>query len=283
MSAEKNEMDIDFIREFAFHMRKHALAMAFSAGSHASHFGAGFSLIDILAVLYAHVLRLDKGNPTWPERDRVILSKGHGVLAYYAALAEYGYIPKEDLPSFEQDGSYLFGHPVRSPKHGIEFTNGSLGMGLSLGIGTALALKKRGSGSRVFVIMGDGEMDEGSVWEAFMAGSQFHLDNLIAVIDRNRMQLGGDTEGIISQDLLAERIPSFGWDCYEAQGHDLEDLTHTVQLALKCGRPSAIIAHTVKGRGFSFSEGNNAWHHAVLTQKQYESALEELEASYHGN
>ncbi len=257
--------------------------MALAAGGHASHFGAGMSIIEILAVLYGETLKLDKYNPEWADRDRLILSKGHGVIGYYAALVEYGYISQDEMRNFEQQGSFLMGHPIRTPEHGIEFTNGSLGMGLSLAIGTALAGKKKGQSYRTYVILGDGEMDEGAVWEGIMAAPQFCLDNLCAVVDRNHMQLGGDTEQIIAHRDIRQKFSNFGWDAYEVDGHDIAQLLDIFQNVGQNRAPTAIIANTVKGKGFSFAENNNAWHHAVMTQRQYDDALQELEESHHGN
>lgn len=271
------------IEDFAFHMRKHALNMAYSAGSHAAHFGGGMSIIEILAVLYGKILRLDKNNPTWEERDRFILSKGHGVIGYYAALAEYGYISKKDLETFEQENSYLMGHPVQMPEHGIEFTNGSLGMGLSLGIGTAISAKKRGYSYKTYVLVGDGECDEGAIWEGVMYASQLKLDNLCMIIDRNSFQLGGETNSIISHGNLCGKCDMFGWNAYETDGHCVSQLYEILNNIPKNGKPTAIVANTIKGRGFRFSENNNAWHHAVISSTQYEMALQELEDSYYGN
>lgn len=271
------------IEEFAFHMRQHALAMSHASGSHAVHFGAGMSVIDILAVLYSEVLNLDKKNPMWEERDRFILSKGHGVVGYYAALAEYGYIPLEELGKFEQENSCLMGHPIYTPEYGIEFTNGSLGMGLSLGIGTALSAKKKGKDYRTFVLLGDGESDEGSVWEGIMSAAQFQLDNLCVIVDRNRLQLGGDTEEIMAHGDLVKKYQAFGWNAYEVDGHNVEELCEAFSKILANKKPSAVIANTIKGKGFSFSENNNSWHHAVMTGTQYEEALKELEEGYYGN
>lgn len=266
----------DQLSAYALHMREHALKMSFAAGSHASHFGAGMSIIEILAVLYGKIMRLDKDNPRWEERDRFILSKGHGVTGYYAALRECGYLTDTDLEGFEQEGSFLMGHPVYNPDHGIEFTNGSLGMGPGLAIGVALAGRMRGRRYRTFVLTGDGELDEGSVWESIMAAPRFSLDRLCLIIDRNRMQLGGNTEEIMPHGDLKRKLEAFGWNTYETDGHDTGALYDIFAALPENGRPSAVIADTVKGKGFSFSENNNAWHHAVLTKDQYEHALEEL-------
>lgn len=280
MADEKILYDIE---EFAFHMRQHALKMALAAGSHAVHFGGGMSMIEILAVLYCKVMEIDRNNPTWEGRDRFILSKGHGVIGYYAALRECGYLSDKDLECFEQGDSILMGHPVYCPEHGIEFTNGSLGMGLGLAVGTALAGNKRGMKYRTYVLIGDGELDEGSVWEGILSASQFGLENLCLIIDRNRLQLGGETESIMAHGNLKVKIESFGWNVFEADGHDIKQLYDTFHRFPKNGKPSAIIANTVKGKGFSFAEGNNSWHHTVMTAVQYEEACRELEENYRGN
>ncbi|MCM1082960.1 MAG: transketolase [Clostridium sp.] len=275
--------DKEKTEEFAYHMRKYALDMSLAAGQHAVHFGAGMSIIDVLAVLYGSVLNLDCNDPLWEDRDRFILSKGHGVIGYYAALAEVGYVDEVELQSFESGTSFLLGHPVRTVKKGIEFTNGSLGMGLSLGIGTAIGAKKKGSSFKTYVLMGDGEMDEGSVWEALMAATQFKLDNLVAIVDRNHMQLGGNTEEIMAHGRLKDKLEAFGWDVYEIDGHNHDEIYNALTAKKRIDGPKAVIANTVKGKGFAFAENNNAWHHAVMTNKQYEEAIEELEVNYHGN
>lgn len=274
---------IQELEKFAFEMRKNALHMAYAAGNHAAHFGGAMSIIDILAVLYGKVMNLDKENPQWEERDRFILSKGHGSIGYYAALVEYGYIPKSEMDKFEQNDSYLMGHPIYTPEHGIEFTNGSLGIGLSLGIGTALAAKKKNQNYMAYVLLGDGEIDEGSVWEGVMAAPQFELDNLCMIIDCNGLQLGGKTEDIMSHNNLKTQLEAFGWNTVEVNGHDLETLYDTFKSVKKNKKPTAIVAHTIKGKGFSFSENNNVWHHAILTLPQYESAIKELEENFYGN
>ncbi len=271
------------LKEYAFHMRKHALDMSYAAGSHAVHFGAGMSIIEILATLYGGILNLKKDEPKWEERDRFILSKGHGVIGYYAALTEYGYINSEELKKFEQGNSFLLGHPVISPEHGIEFSTGSLGMGLSLGIGTAIAAKKKKRDYMTYVLIGDGEADEGSIWEGFTAAAHYKLDNLCVIVDRNHMQLGGNTEDVMAHGDLRAKVETFGWDVYEVEGHDLQVLYDTFKNTQRNERPTIIIANTVKGKGFQFSENNNAWHHAVMTLSQYEEAKKELEESYYGH
>ncbi len=266
------------ISEMSRRMRKTVLDMALEAGASSAHFGGALSIIEITATLFGSVMRYDPMNPEWDERDRFILSKGHGCLGYYSALAEAGFLTPEDLLSFEKTGTSLPGHPVINRKKGIEFSNGSLGMGLSLGIGVALAARRRKRNHRVFVLMGDGECNEGSVWEAAMAAAHFNLDNIVAIIDRNTLQQTGPNSTIMSVGDIADKWRSFEWDVYEVDGHDVGALYDVFCRPYAEGVPKAIVAHTVKGKGFSFSEGNNDWHHAVLTKKQYETALAEIES-----
>jgi transketolase len=264
------------IQEMAKRMRKKALDMALNAGAGSSHFGGGLSIIDITATLYGAIMNLDQKNPKWDNRDRFILSKGHGVLGYYTALSEIGYISEEDLKTFEKDGTYLFGHPVMKRSKGIEFSNGSLGMGLSLGIGVALAGRRKNMDYKVYVLMGDGECNEGSVWEAAMAGPHYRLDNLVAILDKNNLQQTGTNSEIMSVGDLASKWKSFGWKVFEIDGHNVPEIYNTFLSAKDQNGPVAIVANTIKGKGFSFAENNNAWHHAPLSSSQYEAALKEL-------
>lgn len=247
-----------------------------SAVGGSSHIGGGLSLVDITATLYGAVMKLDPMNPEWKERDRFILSKGHGVLGYYPALAEVGYIPEADLLQFEKTDSYLLGHPVMNRKMGIEFSNGSLGMGLSLGIGVALAGKRRKQNYKVYVAMGDGECNEGSVWEAAMAAAHFKLDNLVAIIDRNKLQQTGTNQDIMNTGDMAAKWRSFGWDVGEVNGHHHGELYDAFTGPRAEGKPFALVAHTTKGKGLSFAENNNDWHHATLTQKHYQQGMSEI-------
>lgn len=276
-NVKTREETINELREFAYSMRKSALETALEAGKLSTHFGGGLSIIDITATLYGAVMKLDPTNPTWEERDRFILSKGHGVVGYYTALAERGFIAKEELKTFERTGSALLGHPVMNRSKGIEFTNGSLGMGLSLGIGVALAGKAAQKDYKVYVLMGDGECNEGSVWEAAMSAPQFKLDNLVAIIDRNNFQLGGRNEEVLDLLDLRAKWDSFGWDAIEVDGHDHGQLYDVFTQPVSSGKPRCIVANTVKGKGVSFAENNNDWHHAVLTQNQYDQAILDIE------
>tara|TARA_Y100000590_G_scaffold139891_1_gene160309 strand:- start:1468 stop:2301 length:834 start_codon:yes stop_codon:yes gene_type:complete len=275
MSVNAKE-EIEKIKKFALEIRKNILEMAVSAGASSAHFGGALSITEIVSTLFSHQMKIDKKNPNWDERDRFILSKGHACLAYYAALCEIGYISKEELKTFEKNDSNLLGHPVINRKLGIDFSNGSLGMGLSLGIGVAIASKRRNKDYKVYVIVGDGECNEGSVWEAAMAAPNFNLDNLYVIVDKNNFQQTGSNKDIMNVDNLKDKWKSFGWDTAEINGHNIQELFNYFKDSDKIKKPKAIIANTIKGKGFSFSENNNDWHHSVLTKSFYEKALKEL-------
>ncbi len=248
--------------------------MALSAGASSSHFGGSLSTVEILSTLYKKFLKFDVSNPVWQERDRFILSKGHACLGFYSILYEMGYIKEDDLKLFEKNGSFLLGHPVINKKIGIEFSNGSLGMGLSLGIGVAMSIKKRALASKVYVLIGDGECNEGSVWEAAMSASHFKLNNLTVILDNNNFQQTGSNNEIMSSEKLFEKWKSFGWEVININGHDITEINDAFKKPATL--PKLILAKTIKGKGFSFAENNNDWHHKILTQKQYEEALKEL-------
>ncbi len=258
----------------ALNVRKKCLEIAFGLSPKPTHFGGALSTVDILSTLYFEIMNYDVKNPTWENRDRFFLSKGHSVLGYYVTLSKAGFITNEELLTYGQNDTFLPGHPVIHKKKGIESTNGSLGMGLSVGIGTAIAAKKKNLTARSYVLMGDGECNEGSVWEAIMAASHFKLDNLIAIIDRNRWQQTGAGSDIMDIGNLREKFTSFGWHALDINGHNIADI-YTALNEETDGKPKAIIARTIKGKGFSFSEENNAWHHAVLPEKLYNLGLAE--------
>jgi transketolase len=264
------------IKNFSNEIRKNILEMAFHAGANSSHFGGALSIVEIVSFLFSHKMKIKKDDPTWNDRDRFILSKGHACLAYYAALCEIGYIPKDKLKTFEKNDSDLLGHPVINRKLGIDFSNGSLGMGLSIGVGVALASKKNKKINDVYVILGDGECNEGSVWEAAMAAPNIGLTNLYAIIDKNNFQQTGTNKEIMSTENLVEKWKSFGWETNEVDGHDIEKIYDVFNQKNVSIKPKAIIANTIKGKGFSFSDNNNDWHHAVLSKALYEKAKEEL-------
>ena len=269
---------VELVKNFAFNLRKNILKMAFEAGSSSSHLGGALSIVEIVSFLFSYQMKIDKENISWEDRDRFILSKGHACLAYYAALAEIGFIDKNELNTFEKDDSNLLGHPVLNKKLGIDFSTGSLGMGLSIAIGLSIAAKKKKKDFKVYVIVGDGENNEGSVWEAAMSAPNFKLDNLCVIIDKNNFQQTGTNKEIMNTESLSEKWKSFGWEVSEANGHDVIELFNFFEK--KSPKPKLLIANTVKGKGISFSENNNDWHHAVLTKSFYEKALNELEAKY---
>ena len=264
------------IKNFALEIRKKILEMAVSAGSNSAHFGGALSITEIVSTLFAHQMKIDKTNPNWEERDRFILSKGHACLAYYAALSEIGYISSKELQTFEKNDTNLLGHPVINKDLGIDFSNGSLGMGLSLGIGVAISSKKKKKNFNVYVIIGDGECNEGSVWEGAMAAPNFKLNNLYVIIDKNNFQQTGSNKEIMSVENLIDKWSSFGWHTVELDGHNIQELCNFFDSSKKIDKPKAVIANTVKGKGFSFSENNNDWHHAVLSKSFYEKAIKEL-------
>ena len=231
-------------------------------GGGRGHIGSSMSPIEILRVLYDEVMRYDPANPRWPDRDRFILSKGHGCLAQYALLADKGFFPRETLGSFCKRDSILGGHPDAGTSPGVEASTGALGHGLSIGIGMALAARLQKRPSRVFVVMGDGEINEGSVWEAAMSAGKHRLSNLVAIVDYNKIQSYSFTDEVQPLDPLPEKWASFGFDAVEVDGHDVEALSALFsRLPLSADKPTAIIAHTVKGRGVPFAEHQPSWHH----------------------
>ena len=262
---------------FSNKIRKNILKMGFFAGSKSAHLGGALSISDIISYLFSNMTFTSKEGDE-ENRDRFILSKGHSCLAYYSALFEIGFLNDNDLKSFEQDDSDLLGHPVANKKIGIDFSTGSLGMGLSLGVGVAISLKKKKINKKVFVILGDGECNEGSVWEAAMAASKFNLENLIVIVDKNNFQQTGTTLDIMPNEKLEAKWKSFGWNTQSIDGHDYDQIeNYFTKIDLNSKAPNALIANTIKGKGVSFIENDNNWHHAVLTKKNYEDALMELE------
>ncbi len=270
---ESNYKEIEL---HARNMRKLMLDMGRHAGAHAAHMGGALSIADVMSVLYFGVMNIREKGMSSLDRDRLILSKGHASLGLYSALIESGLMPESMKNTFEDDNSALLGHPVKNRELGIEFTNGSLGMGLSIGIGVAIAFQKKQKNNKVYVVLGDGECNEGSVWEAFMAASHFKLNNLIAIIDCNKFQLTGATDDIMSLGSMSEKLKAFGWKVDEVKGHDVPTLCNVLDPIKSMNKPHAIVMDSIKGKGFSFSENNNAWHHAVVTQNTYEQGLAEL-------
>jgi len=264
------------IEQFSKNIRKNIIETAYIAGSSSAHIGGALSSVEILTTLFFGVMNYNKNNYQSVDRDRFILSKGHGCLVYYSALVEKGIMPKETLRTFEKSDSDLLGHPIKNNKLGIEFSNGSLGMGLSLGVGVAIACKKKKLNNKIYVLLGDGECNEGSVWEAAMSCSHFKLDNLIVTIDRNNFQQTGTSQQIMNYNNLKMMWESFGFLTEEVDGHNVEQLRNVYTKNLIKDKPKAILANTIKGKGISFAENDNNWHHAVLSKSIYEKAMAEL-------
>jgi transketolase len=242
----------------------------------AGHVGGSCSSADLVAALYFYKMKYDPKNPEWDGRDYFLLSKGHVAILQYAALAEAGFFPVSDLPRCKEIGFYLQGHPhLGTP--GIEAGTGSLGQGLSLGSGMAIGLKLDRKPNRVYVLVGDGEMDEGQIWEAAMSSGAKKLDNLCAIIDNNGLQAQGRTADRLDQGDISAKWRAFGWNVIEIDGHNMEQILTALDEAEKFkGKPTAIIAHTIKGKGISFAENQVGYHNRALTQEEYDKALEEL-------
>jgi len=263
------------LEELARRLRVHSIKMTHSGK--ASHVASSLSMAELLAVLYTRVLQVDPVNPDWPARDRFILSKGHGCAAYYAILAEAGFFPLDWLDSFYQDGSKLAGHATHTYVPGIEVSTGSLGHGLSMAAGMALAAKRDGESYRVFCMLSDGECDEGSTWESILFAPHHKLDNLVAIVDYNKIQALGTIKEVMDLEPFADKWRAFGWAVREIDGHDPGEIQDALQqVPLEPGRPSCLIAHTVKGKGVSFMENNLLWHYRSPQGEEYRAALAEL-------
>ena len=242
------------------------------------HLGGSCSVADIVAVLYFHKMRHDPANPKWADRDRFLLSKGHAALAQYAALAECGYFPIDELKTLKELGSILQGHPDMSKTPGIEANTGSLGQGLSMACGMAMAGKLDKKDYRVYCILGDGEIAEGQIWEASMTASYYKLDNLVAILDKNGVQAMGPVAERYDTNPHGEKWKAFGWHVIEIDGHDIKQIAEALDKADQIkGRPVMIIADTVKGKGVPFAEGKAAFHHGIMTQQQFETARQLFE------
>ncbi|MGB8455423.1 MAG: transketolase [Anaerocolumna sp.] len=260
----------------AFELRKDILDMIYRGKC--GHIGGDFSVTDILVTLYYRQMNVSPELVNNPNRDRFILSKGHSVEALYAVLADRGFFPKEDLLTYSMYQSKYIGHP-NNKVNGIEMNSGSLGHGLSVSVGMAIAGRMDQASYRVYTVMGDGELAEGSVWEGAMAGGHYKLDNLCAVIDRNRLQISGSTEEVMSQDSQEERWAGFGWNVLHAIGNDIKSLDSAFEQAkVTKGKPTVIIADTIKGYGVSFIENSVPWHHKVPSEEEYQKAIIELKA-----
>jgi transketolase len=241
------------------------------------HPGGSLSAADIMSVLYFSVLKIEPDNPQWPDRDRFVLSKGHAAPVLYAALAERGFFPREELVNLRQTGHFLQGHPDMLKVPGVDMSTGSLGQGFSAAAGMALAGKIDQKTYRVYCLLGDGEIAEGLVWEAAMAAAHYKLDNLVAVLDYNGLQIDGTNEEVMNSAPLADKWRAFGWNVLEVDGHDVEELLNSLELAKNFqGKPTIIVAKTTKGKGVSFMENQAGWHGSAPSPEQAELALAEL-------
>lgn len=273
MCQSKNEV-IDKIYRFNRHIHVMGLEMALDAGKSGSHIGGSFSCMEIFSVLYGGILKYDVNNPTWDERDRFIPSKTHCILANFPSLVEAGFVTKDKLMSFHEDNGLFAGHPWNI-NIGLEFAGGSLGMGLSVGIGMALYAKRYGKKYKVYVLLGDGECNEGSVWEAFMSAAKFSLDNLIAIVDYNNMQFDGENDRIMPIASMSDKLKAFGWDAVDVDGHSIEQLYDTFSISGN-NKPRAIIAHTIKAHGIPSLENQAVSHHSELKQCDYDFVMKEI-------
>ncbi len=272
----RKALPVDELEKIARKIRRHIIIMTGNAGS--GHPGGSLSAADIVTALYFNIMRHDPENPAWPDRDRFILSKGHAAPLLYAALAESGYFPLETLPTLRKLGSSLQGHADSNVTPGVEMTAGSLGQGLSFSVGVALAGRLNSQDYRVYVMLGDGECDEGQVWEAAMAAAHFRVDNLTAIVDNNGLQIDGWNRDVMNIEPLNDKWKSFGWHVIEVDGHNIPRLLDAFKEAQSVkGKPSVIIAHTVKGKGVSFMENNVDFHGKAPNAEQVELALKELE------
>ena len=273
---EKRREQAEALAARAKHMRITALKMANRCGGNA-HLGGGLSIMEAMAALYGAVMN-DQHLPD-EARDRFILSKGHGVLGLYAALAEFGVMDESLLDTFMQDGSDLIAHPVMKPEIGLEASSGSLGQGISMAVGLALAAKKKGYSYQTYVLCGNGEANEGSVWEACMSAVNFGLDNFTLFLDNNRMQSDGVSGDVMNiSDRYTGMLKALGFQVIEIDGNDMAQVLDAFAAPRETGKPKAIVGNTVKGKGVSFMENNNDWHHNRLTDTQLAAALSELEA-----
>lgn len=256
-------------------LRRAIVEMIHHAGS--GHAGGSLSAVEILEVLYRRIMKIDPARPAWEDRDRLVLSKGHAAPALYAVLADAGFFPSAVLKTLRSEGSILQGHPDMSKTPGVDISTGSLGMGVSNGVGLALAARLAGKSWRTYVLCGDGELNEGQIWEGLMAAAKFRADSLTVVVDRNNVQLDGTTDEIMPTPHLDKRFAAFGCHVMECDGHSVDSLTRALEQCLTVsGKPQVIIAHTVKGKGVSFMEGKNTWHGAPITREHYRTAMAEL-------
>lgn len=266
--------NIEKLKEMSQKMRNRILELTFNTGKNGAHLGGGLSAVEIFATMYGHVLKYDLNDPLNKTRDRFIVSKGHCAIALYAALEQVGFLTREELNTFETNGTSYYAHASRNLLKGIEFSGGSLSLGLSFAVGVALANKNDGLNNHVYVLLGDGECDEGLIWESLMSASHFCLNNLTVIVDQNGLQSDGFTTDVMDKSSLASKFNAFGFMVQEIDGHNLNELIESFKMR-DSTKPNAIIANTIKGKGVSFMENNKDWHHGSLSPKQYELAIAE--------
>lgn len=281
MDINSTKTHISELKDKARQIRTMVLDMIYKAQS--GHLGGSMSVVEILTALYFSEMEIDPRHPGWTDRDRLVPSKGHCAPALYSALVLKGVVKPDALDELRQTSCILQGHPCMNKVPGIDISTGSLGHGLSIGLGMALGARIQNKKFNVFVLLGDGELDEGQNWEAAMAAAKYSLDNLIAIVDRNRVQLDGPTECIMPLEPLEEKWKAFNWNTLSVDGHDIEDVIRGLRLA-KSNRngPSIIIAHTTKGKGVSFMEDKHQWHGKPPSEEEYLMAKKELEGGIHG-
>ena len=273
-----SKLSIRELKKYAAKVRMHVIDEVYSAAS--GHPGGSLSCTDILTALYFREMRVDPKQPLWEDRDRFVLSKGHCSPALYAVLAEKGFFPKEDLLTFRKIDSYLEGHPSMRSVPGVDMSTGSLGQGISAAVGMAMAGKLDKKDYRVYAILGDGELQEGQVWEASMAAAHYKLDNLTAFLDYNGLQIDGKITDVMSPEPVAGKFESFGWNVLKVDGHDIEKIIETINQAKDTkGKPTIIIATTIKGKGVSFMENQASWHGTAPNKEQRDQAIAELNKS----
>ncbi|MFZ5942831.1 MAG: transketolase [Bacillota bacterium] len=270
-----DEKNLELLKEKAKKIRQHIIKMTGAAGS--GHPGGSLSATEIVTYLYFKELRIDPQNPQWPKRDRFVLSKGHAAPVLYAALAERGFFPADELTSLRKIDSPLQGHPDMKKVKGVEMSTGSLGTGISTSVGMGLAAKMDNLQNRIFVMLGDGEVQEGQVWEAAMAAAHYRLDNLIGFLDYNGLQIDGNIADVMSPEPLTDKWRAFGWEVLVIDGHDFGEIEKAIEYAKTVkGKPTMIIAKTIKGKGVSFMENQAGWHGSAPNSEQVQQALAEL-------
>jgi transketolase len=276
--CEKNI--IDDIEKKAFQIRCRILELSLKAGKNGAHIGGSLSTVELYTVLYYSILKRNVVHIG--ERDRLIVSKGHSALAHYCVLESIGLLTKEETDRFESNGSSYYAHAKRNIDNGIEFSGGSLGLGISYAVGVALGCKSQGFNNHIYVLVGDGECDEGQVWEAAMSAANFKLENFTVIVDYNGLQSDGFTEDVMNLGSLKDKFNSFGFETMEFNGHSVKELLFAFNhRSNNC--PNAFIAKTIKGKGVTFMENERIWHHNVLTEILYQQAIEELSQNYYGN